>query len=51
VSVVVLFRYPTVRSLAEYISRGEPHAMPAPLSDGEVEKRRAAMLRRRELKR
>ncbi|HEX2092106.1 MAG TPA: amino acid adenylation domain-containing protein [Longimicrobiaceae bacterium] len=51
VSIVVLFRYPTVRSLAEYISRGEPHAVPASPTDSDVEKRRAAMLRRRGLTR
>ncbi len=48
VSVVVLFRYPTVRSLAEYLAGGDPQAGPTPPDDREAEKRRAAMRRRRE---
>jgi amino acid adenylation domain-containing protein len=51
VSVVVLFRYPTVRSLSEYLGGGDaaaPAAMPAA---EEVEGRRAALRRRRDLKR
>ncbi|HEX2091286.1 MAG TPA: non-ribosomal peptide synthetase, partial [Longimicrobiaceae bacterium] len=49
VSVVVLFRYPTVRSLAEYLTRAEPEAAAVPeTSAGEVEDRRAALRRRRE---
>jgi len=48
VSVVVLFRYPTVRSLAEYLSQGEPEAAPAAPSTAEVESRRTAMRRRRD---
>ncbi|HEX2093719.1 MAG TPA: hypothetical protein VHG28_15055, partial [Longimicrobiaceae bacterium] len=49
-SVVVLFRYPTVRSLAEYLSRAEPEAAVAVPSEAEVEGRRAALRRRRNLK-
>ncbi len=48
VSVVVLFRYPTVRSLAEYLAGGGPQAGPTPPDDHEAEKRRAAMRRRRD---
>ncbi len=49
-TLVELFRYPTVRSLAEHLARAEPRdAVPAP-SDAEVESRRAAMRRRRDLK-
>jgi len=48
VSVVVLFRYPTVRSLAEYLAGGGPQAGTTPPDDREAEKRRAAMRRRRE---
>jgi amino acid adenylation domain-containing protein len=52
VSIVVLFRYPTVRSLAEHLSGSEPAAAPVEAPDAaEVESRRAAMRRRRELKR
>nr|AGS49935.1 long-chain-fatty-acid--CoA ligase [uncultured bacterium esnapd24] len=51
VSVVVLFRYPTVRSLAEYLSGGAAEAeAPPQRSEEEVEHRRAAMRRRRDLK-
>ncbi|MET0400464.1 MAG: amino acid adenylation domain-containing protein [Longimicrobiaceae bacterium] len=52
VSVVVLFRYPTVRSLAEHLARGEAAAEAAPpqQSEEEVASRRAAMRRRRDLK-
>jgi amino acid adenylation domain-containing protein len=52
VSVVVLFRYPTVRSLAEYLSQGAagPEAPPEQASEEEVEHRRAAVRRRRDLK-
>ena len=51
VSVVVLFRYPTVRSLAEYLSQGAAEAeAPTQQSEEEVEHRRAAMRRRRDLK-
>ncbi|HEU0079381.1 MAG TPA: non-ribosomal peptide synthetase, partial [Longimicrobiaceae bacterium] len=49
-SVVVLFRYPTVRSLAEYLSQGEPQGVPAAPTAEEVESRRAAMRRRRDQK-
>ncbi|HEX2187560.1 MAG TPA: amino acid adenylation domain-containing protein [Longimicrobiaceae bacterium] len=52
VSVVVLFRYPTVRSLAEYLSQAGPEAPALPVqSEEEVENRRAALRRRRDLKR
>ena len=51
VSVVVLFRYPTVRSLAEYLSDAAPEEAALPVrSEEEVEGRRAAQRRRRDLK-
>ncbi|MEW5929753.1 MAG: amino acid adenylation domain-containing protein [Gemmatimonadota bacterium] len=52
VSVVVLFRYPTVRSLAEHLAQGaaEAEAPPQGRSEEEVESRRAAVRRRRDLK-
>ncbi len=52
VSIVVLFRCPTVRSLAEYLDGGESveAAVGAPGAE-EVAGRRAALRRRRELKR
>ncbi|MET0395932.1 MAG: non-ribosomal peptide synthetase, partial [Longimicrobiaceae bacterium] len=48
VSVVVLFRYPTVRSLAEHLAGGDPQAAPTSLDEGEVDRRRAAMRRLRD---
>ncbi len=48
VSIVVLFRYPTVRSLAEHLAGGEPQAGPTPPDEGEVDRRRAAMRRLRD---
>ena len=51
VSIVVLFRYPTVRSLAEHLSGSEPAAAVEAPGEAEVESRRAAMRRRRGLKR
>jgi amino acid adenylation domain-containing protein len=52
VSVVVLFRYPTVRSLAEYLAGGAAEADKAAAGPGEeeVEGRRAALRRRRDVK-
>ncbi len=52
VSVVVLFRCPTVRSLAEYLGGGGHAAAPVDVPGAEeVESRRAAARRRRHLKR
>jgi amino acid adenylation domain-containing protein len=49
VSIVVLFRYPTVRSLAEHLAGGDPpQAGPTPPDEGEVNRRRAAMRRLRD---
>jgi amino acid adenylation domain-containing protein len=48
VSIVVLFRYPTVRSLAEHLAHEEPQAAPSPPSAAEVESRRAAARRLRD---
>ncbi|HEV2736260.1 MAG TPA: phosphopantetheine-binding protein, partial [Longimicrobiaceae bacterium] len=51
VSVVVLFRYPTVRSLAEHLAGGAAGDDAVPVrSEEDVEGRRAAMRRRRDLK-
>jgi amino acid adenylation domain-containing protein len=51
VSVVVLFRYPTVRSLAGYLAQGAVEEAVLPQrSEEEMEGRRAAMRRRRDLK-
>jgi amino acid adenylation domain-containing protein len=51
VSVVVLFRYPTVRSLAEHLAGGVAGDDAVPVrSEEDVEGRRAAMRRRRDLK-
>ncbi|HEX2091291.1 MAG TPA: amino acid adenylation domain-containing protein [Longimicrobiaceae bacterium] len=50
VSVVELFRYPTVRSLAEHLAAAEPGASLPETSAEDVEGRRAAMRRRRDLK-
>ena len=51
VPVVVLFRYPTVRSLAEYLARGKPEPAPPGRSPAEVEGRRDVLRRQRELRR
>ncbi|MEW5929325.1 MAG: amino acid adenylation domain-containing protein [Gemmatimonadota bacterium] len=51
VSIVVLFRYPTVRSLAEHLAGSEPAAAVEAPGEAEVESRRAAVRRRRGLKR
>ncbi|HEX8274262.1 MAG TPA: amino acid adenylation domain-containing protein [Longimicrobiaceae bacterium] len=52
VSVVVLFRYPTVRSLAEHLAGSGPSAPAVEVpGEAEVESRRAAMRRLREMKR
>ncbi len=49
-SVVVLFRYPTVRSLAGYLAQGGPETATPEWSAAEVESRRQAMRRRRDLR-
>ena len=49
-SVVELFRYPTIRSLAEYLTQSHAeHALPEHTEE-DVESRRAAQRRRRDLK-
>ncbi len=50
VSVVVLFRYPTVRSLAEFLTQAEEAVAVPTTSEEEVEDRRAALRRRRDLR-
>jgi acyl carrier protein len=50
VSVVILFRYPTVRSLAEYVTQDRPEAAAPERSAAEVEGRRQALRRRRDLR-
>ncbi len=53
VSVVDLFRFPTIRSLAEHLAQGDAADAPAaPVhTEAEVEDRRAAQRRRREARR
>jgi hypothetical protein len=50
VSVVTLFRYPTVRSLAEYVTRGRPETATSEWNAAEVEGRLQALRRRRDLR-
>jgi acyl carrier protein len=50
VSVVTLFRYPTVRSLAEYVTQGRPDAATPGRSAAEAEGRLQALRRRRDLR-
>jgi amino acid adenylation domain-containing protein len=50
VSVVTLFRYPTVRSLAEYVTQGGPEAAAPERSAAEAEGRLQALRRRRDLR-